>query len=137
MPWDSQMIWNCPATDPNSLLEYRCPELWWSLEQTADPNVRFCTNCRKSVHLCETPDEFVRHGEQGHTGMSLGGRLVGYPSAESVAELATRKAALADWWAEVIARLPSALGGSSEPMREQVARVRSEAEPPAAPDPAI
>jgi hypothetical protein len=123
-------------------LGYRCPELWWSLATTPDPKVRFCDRCQKSVYLCETPGEFIRRGEQGEcvavgperVGMSLAARMVGQPSAEAVAELAARKAALAGWWAEVIARLPSALGASLEPLREQVARGQAEAEPSAAVD---
>jgi len=49
MARDSQMVWSCPAADPRALLGYRCPELWWSLDETPAPGVRFCGNCRKRV----------------------------------------------------------------------------------------
>jgi hypothetical protein len=32
---------------------------WEKLNETEDDNIRFCQNCQKEVHFCETDEELV------------------------------------------------------------------------------
>jgi hypothetical protein len=49
-PGDQPLIRNCQFA-------FRCHQQWKSLEQTADPRVRYCHECSRSVVLCERDDE--------------------------------------------------------------------------------
>jgi len=48
--WGQPLIRNCQFA-------FRCHQQWKSLEQTADPQVRYCHECSRPVVLCETDDE--------------------------------------------------------------------------------
>jgi hypothetical protein len=132
-------IWNCP-TQRDALLGFECPQAWEGLTDTGDPTVRHCTACRRAVHLCQTPEEFVRAGEQGHCvaiprevwAIGLAAHLVGQPSEESVAVFKAELRRLIGWWCSVIERIPEALGCDLEYMRELVARRKQDAEQGAA-----
>lgn len=56
----NKSIFNCP-----DLFEFQCPQSWATLEKTAQPDVRFCQLCKEHVHLCVSPEDFVRLGELG------------------------------------------------------------------------
>lgn len=43
----------------NCKIKYRCPMKWTSLEETSDSDVRYCPECKKTVHYCQT-DEKLR-----------------------------------------------------------------------------
>jgi uncharacterized protein (TIGR02996 family) len=45
---------------------FRCPKQWERLQLTADPRVRFCRACRKSVYYCQGLAEGLRHAAAGH-----------------------------------------------------------------------
>lgn len=44
---------NCPFA-------YRCERQWTQLKKTADPDVRFCTECQQEVHRCHTDAELTQ-----------------------------------------------------------------------------
>jgi len=50
----------------NCKVHYRCPLLWDSLEATSLLSVRFCTQCKKSVHYCETALELYEAIKEDH-----------------------------------------------------------------------
>src|SRR5262245_31877376 len=126
-------LWNC-QTLRGELLSYRCPESWSALPDSGNPTVRDCAACGKQVHLCQTPEEFVRAGDQGHCvavppsvrTLHLCAYQVGQPSAESVAKFRAQLAKVVGWWSVVIDRLPEALGTALEPIRAQVELRRDE-----------
>jgi hypothetical protein len=121
-------IWNCP-TQRDPLLAFECPMAWDALADTGDPSIRHCDDCQRAVHLCQTPQEFVRAGEQGHCvairrelyPIGLLAHQVGQPSPESVAAFRDEMAQRVGWWNAVIERLPQALGVDVEKMRGLVA----------------
>jgi len=41
----------------NCALAFECPQVWDALQATHDPDVRFCTQCRKSVTFCRTQEQ--------------------------------------------------------------------------------
>lgn len=53
-------LWNCPK-----LLKLECPMRWDDLAPTADADVRFCGSCERDVFWCDTPEDFIRHGQRG------------------------------------------------------------------------
>jgi hypothetical protein len=55
------IVWDC---DP--LRDGGCPMNWQMLGPTADSDVRHCRACLRDVYYCQTPADFVRHGELGH-----------------------------------------------------------------------
>jgi hypothetical protein len=134
-------IWNCP-TQREPLLKLECPQCWEGLTDTGDPAVRHCHACLRAVHLCRTPEDFVRAAEQGHCvaiprelwAVGLTAHQVGQPSEEAVAAFKAELRRLIDWWDSVIERMPEALGCDLHSMRERVDRRRQDAQQGAAPD---
>src|SRR4051812_4135925 len=110
--WAWRGLWNCP-TQRIPLLQVECPQSWGSLEG-GDATVRRCPACRREVHLCPTPADFVAAAEQGHCvaipdwahPMELTAVYLGEPSPEEVAALKAQVRSVADWWGVVIERLP-------------------------------
>jgi uncharacterized protein (TIGR02996 family) len=49
-----------------TLLAFECPKWWDTLATTADPTVRSCDTCQKTVHYCATLDEAKLHAWDGH-----------------------------------------------------------------------
>jgi hypothetical protein len=102
------IVWDC---DP--LRDGGCPTNWELLRPTADPDVRHCRSCRRDVHYCRTPADFVRHGESGHCvaiprGVSPMLRLGTADPAEML-RLKEEAERAADWWDRIVAeagRLP-------------------------------
>lgn len=43
----------------NCKLKYRCSMKWDLLEKTSDEDVRYCPECKKSVHHCQTDDQLI------------------------------------------------------------------------------
>jgi len=94
------------------------------------------------VHLCPTPEEFVRAAEQGHCvaiprellPIGLIAHQVGQPSPEAVAAFKAGMGRLVRWWDAVIGQVPEALGSDLEYMRAAVAARRHDADPSAVPD---
>lgn len=41
----------------NCEFRFRCDRTWGSLQATADEAVRYCAQCRHTVHYCRTPVE--------------------------------------------------------------------------------
>jgi hypothetical protein len=48
LPWREATITNCPPR-----FRFPCPKTWSSLEPTADPRIRYCSECQRNVHWCE------------------------------------------------------------------------------------
>jgi hypothetical protein len=89
--------------------------------------VRFCNECRQNVYLCQSPEEFVRHGEQGHCVAVpievMPGRIrtfAGWPSPEMVRaqERLTRKSA--SFWEAVILQEPAFCPEGIEEIRQKL-----------------
>ena len=120
-------IWNCPTLQL-PLLSFQCPESWTALPDSGDPCVRHCPACEKQVHLCQTPEEFIFAGEQGHCvavpdmmrPLTLCTYQVGQPSETTAAEFKAQLGSVISWWTEVIERCPDALGSELESMRDAV-----------------
>jgi len=96
-------MWNCEHA-----FEFRCPRSWDALEASDDPGVRYCDECKESVTMCQTPEEFIRLGNLGQcvatpdasfpTLVSMS--MLGRPSAEHVSKLEQEKAECFDWWSK-------------------------------------
>ena len=54
-------IWNC-----ENAFEFECPMKWAELTSTEQQGVRHCNKCDQLVHLCTTPEDFVKHGNTGN-----------------------------------------------------------------------
>src|SRR5260370_9186431 len=114
--WIWRGVWNCP-TQRLPLLRFECPQSWDKLEGD-DPSVRRCPACRKDVHLCRTPEEFVSAAEQGHCvaipdpvhPLELTACVLGEPSPEEDVAFKDQVRSVAEWWRVVIERAPPALG---------------------------
>lgn len=113
-------VWDC-----EEMLKFRCPWGWESLAKTGDPDVRHCPACDKDVYRCQTPGDFVAHGERGRcvaVPQDLSPTLsLGEPEPAAVLrqkEAADRGRA---WWDEVVGR-QSSLGP------EAMDRIRGERE---------
>lgn len=44
----------------------QCPQTWYALDRTDDPDVRRCSTCLQDVYRCDTEDEVRRHVAAGH-----------------------------------------------------------------------
>ena len=44
---------------------FKCPKNWTALKETADRRVRFCSECQKEVHWCNTSAAATELGRQG------------------------------------------------------------------------
>lgn len=47
-------------------LSFVCRQPWNTLQSTADPSKRRCTQCGKDVYLCSTVVDLKRHAAKGH-----------------------------------------------------------------------
>jgi hypothetical protein len=101
----SYHVWDC-----NALLRIVCPRNWEELDPSPNDGVRHCRACKRDVHLCLTPADFVSHGEQGHCvaipdslSYDPNHRLLGEPRHEEVLELDRAVA----WWEDVLLREPA------------------------------
>lgn len=56
------------STQPiqNCRFEFQCPGSYSNLSETADPNVRFCSQCSTPVYRCTSLHELVAHTQAGH-----------------------------------------------------------------------
>lgn len=122
---DSQ-LWNC-----ENAFEYKCPRAWESLATTESQSVRFCNECRQNVYLCESPEEFVRHGEQGHCvavpiEVVPGSiqRSAGMPSREVVREQERLTRKSASFWEAVILQEPAFCPEGIEELRKELEILR-------------
>jgi uncharacterized protein (TIGR02996 family) len=50
---------------PTFRFAFECPNRWADLTPTADSKVRFCGQCRKNVHRCESREEAEQHAVAG------------------------------------------------------------------------
>ncbi len=41
----------------NCLFKFKCPMDWDTLLKTSDSKIRYCLECDRGVHYCETDDE--------------------------------------------------------------------------------
>ena len=60
LPWHEATITNCP-----SRFRFQCPKNWSSLEPTADPRVRHCSECQCDVRWCENDVVAQALGREG------------------------------------------------------------------------
>ena len=44
---------------PNCRLTFQCPREWAAMQPTADDQIRFCGECKRAVHFCDS-DELLR-----------------------------------------------------------------------------
>ena len=44
----------------NCEVKFKCPKKWDELEITADPSVRNCHECKKTVHYCRDDNELMK-----------------------------------------------------------------------------
>lgn len=58
-------VWLCGNPKSHHLLLFTCPMRWDDLQETDVPKVRFCMECKRNVHLCESPEQFVDLSERG------------------------------------------------------------------------
>ena len=49
-----------------SAFDFICPTFWDGLKATDDDKIRFCTKCRRNVHLCLTDADLHTHAAEGH-----------------------------------------------------------------------
>lgn len=56
-----QPIQNCEVR-----FQFKCPKQWDALQPTAEPGVRACSQCQKSVYFCQSTEEVAHHAQQGH-----------------------------------------------------------------------
>ena len=99
-------LWNCV-----NAFEFECPRYWDTLTETDKETVRYCEECKENVFLCETPADFVTHGEQGHC-VAISNECVphqlfkkhfrGRPSKAACEEMRKRVQDAQKWWKEVI-----------------------------------
>ena len=94
-------IWNCEHA-----FEIECPMKWADLEPTETNRVRHCHSCDQLVHLCETPQEFVDHGNAGRCvavpEIMVPGRerraVLGKVSPESMKKSRNQSKDRHNWW---------------------------------------
>src|SRR5262245_7735266 len=46
--------------------QFECPQQWEKLTPTGTDTMRFCENCKRSVHYCDTLQEARDHAAAGH-----------------------------------------------------------------------
>lgn len=56
-----QPIQNCEVR-----FQFQCPKQWDALQPTAEPGVRACSQCQKSVYFCQSAEEAAQHAQLGH-----------------------------------------------------------------------
>jgi len=55
----SPLVWRCGWPNADALLRFTCPMKWEALQETDMPAVRFCAVCKRNVHLCDSPEQFI------------------------------------------------------------------------------
>lgn len=50
----------------NCSVKYRCPLLWDALEKTSNSDVKFCPECKRTVHYCHTPEDLFEAMRENH-----------------------------------------------------------------------
>jgi hypothetical protein len=48
-----------PIDIRNCAFRFQCDKIWEELKPTKKDGVKYCNNCRRQVHLCETSDEVM------------------------------------------------------------------------------
>ena len=48
----------------NCIFKFRCTKTWDSLIQTTDANIRYCNECDKGVHFCDTEHDLLEAVEK-------------------------------------------------------------------------
>lgn len=43
----------------NCTFAYKCQMKWENLYETEDDNIKFCKDCQKEVHYCDTDEELL------------------------------------------------------------------------------
>lgn len=56
--------WN-PFTKVQCALSFECPKEWADMGHTEEPEVRFCDQCERPVHLVRSEAAFLDHAEAG------------------------------------------------------------------------
>jgi type IV pilus assembly protein PilB len=46
--------------------QFKCPNQWDALQETAESGVRLCGECHKQVYLCQSTQEAAEHARAGH-----------------------------------------------------------------------
>lgn len=54
---DDQQFWNCQAP---RFFKFLCHMRWEDLDDTGDPEIRFCIGCLKNVYLCTSGKKFEK-----------------------------------------------------------------------------
>lgn len=49
-----------------SVFKFECAEVWETLTETQDKNIRHCGRCDKNVHLVQNHNEFIINAEKGN-----------------------------------------------------------------------
>ena len=57
---------------------YRCPQRWDTLQLTDDANVRYCSECERNVHYCQTAREAQNLADRGEC-VAIDSRLARLP----------------------------------------------------------
>jgi hypothetical protein len=63
LPPRKATITNCLNGSPK--FRFQCPKVWSALTRTSNDSIRFCTECQRDVHWCETSGLALRLGKTG------------------------------------------------------------------------
>lgn len=55
-----------PEEEGVPLFKYKCPLEWENLAKTQDEKIRFCGECKRKVHFCESDEEFIKNARRGN-----------------------------------------------------------------------
>ncbi len=61
------------------VFKFECDEVWETLTETENENVRHCQRCDKNVYSVQSPEEFNAKAEKGNCVFSLPMRTAGIP----------------------------------------------------------
>ncbi|TLU61878.1 hypothetical protein FE810_13765 [Thalassotalea litorea] len=50
----------------NCSIGKKCSQKWKHLTETEDPDLRYCEECDKGVHYCNSPEELTMHIMEDH-----------------------------------------------------------------------
>ena len=53
------MMFDDSITISNCSFAYKCQMQWENLYETENENIKFCKDCQKEVHYCETDEELL------------------------------------------------------------------------------
>jgi hypothetical protein len=95
-------------------LEFQCPKKWDSMIKTNDNSIRNCEVCNQDVHICLTPEDFIRNGKLGRcvavskeilpgnpAGIGVE-TFAGQPSYEEVQRLDLFYSQCKKWWDDAL-----------------------------------